>query len=123
MHTLQNQMPWVSGEHRAVEPQPSQPPTAKAASIIRKPLSAEAAPAACGKGPTAPLWPQGWCTPCANMKSQKRHQRSAQTSCTPASASTPSVVPPASVKRAAMATVRRTPKRGSRRRHRKVPRM
>ena len=28
---------------------------------------AEAAPAAPGKGPTAPLWLQGWCTPCARM--------------------------------------------------------
>ena len=42
---------------------PSQPPMKKAATIIRKPLSAEAAPAACGNGLTAPLWPQGWCTP------------------------------------------------------------
>ena len=34
-------------------------PMEKATTVIKKPLSAEAAPAACGKGPTAPLWPIG----------------------------------------------------------------
>ena len=39
---------------------PSQRPVAKAATIIKKPPKAEAAPAALGKGPTAPLCPHGW---------------------------------------------------------------
>jgi len=39
---------------------PNQIPVAKAITIIKKPPKADAAPAACGKGPMAPLWPQGW---------------------------------------------------------------
>ena len=46
---------------------PNQPPIAKAASIIMKPLRADATPAACGNGPTAPLCPQGWWMPWPTM--------------------------------------------------------
>jgi hypothetical protein len=45
----------------------------------------------------------------------------AQPFCRPASASSPISVPPARVIAPAMATERRMPKRGSSRRHRKVP--
>ena len=38
---------------------PQKEPVAKATSVIRNPLSAEAAPAAWGNGPTAPLWLMG----------------------------------------------------------------
>ena len=69
--TLQNHRPLVRGRtvaSPAVERlRPSQPPMKKAATIIRKPLRAEAAPADCGNGETAPLWPQGWCTPWPSM--------------------------------------------------------
>jgi hypothetical protein len=64
---LQNHTPLVRANTVPSSRLPTQPPTTKAASIIRKPLRAEAAPAACWNGPTAPLWLQGWWIPCASM--------------------------------------------------------
>ena len=60
-------MPCTSGQTVPSSCAPTQPPAAKAASIIITPFKAEAAPAACGKGPTQAAWPQGWCMPCATM--------------------------------------------------------
>ena len=70
MATAQKPMPLVSGNTLPSMRQPSQLPTPKATSIIISPLRAEAAPAASGNGPTAPLWPQGWWMPWPTMKMQ-----------------------------------------------------
>ena len=120
MATLQNQTPWVSGSTVPSSRQPSHEPTPKAASIIISPLSAEAAPAAWGKGPTAPLCPQGWCTPCATMNPQNGSSTAAGPT-TPSQGNTPIRLPLASVNPAASPTVRDTLCRWSSRRHRWVP--
>ncbi len=85
-----------------------------------QPVSAEATPAACGKGATAPAWPQGWCMPwpkvyrpCASSTAasggalMKPH------------AAMPS--PPAMLKNAPRRTVPAMPSCGSQRRQTKVP--
>jgi len=83
-------------------------------------------PARCGKGATAPLCPQGWCTPWPSMKmhtgsstAQPPHQGWPG----PHQASTLSSTPLVKVVTAPMATVRRMLVRRSIQRHQKVPTM
>ena len=59
----QNHMPWISGSEVPSMRQPSQAPMPKATKVSRQPYSADAAPAYCGNGATAPVCVQGWCTP------------------------------------------------------------
>jgi len=122
----QSSMPWASVNTGVSMWRPSQPPMKKAPSIIRKPLSAEAVPARCGKGPTALLWLQGWCTPCPKVNRYMgtiTAQALNQGWSWPTWASTVMDKPPASEKMPAMATVRCTLVRRNIQRHQKVPTM
>jgi hypothetical protein len=60
MITVQNQMPLTSGNTVPSMRPPSQAPMANATTVKKKPDSADAAPAICGNGATAPVCVHGW---------------------------------------------------------------
>ena len=85
-----------------------------------KPDNADAAPAAWGKGPTTPAWPQDWWMPCPKLKTSCGTQM-AQGLVRPASDRAAMATPPTRLKAAARRTVRTMPWRAIQRRQAKVP--
>ena len=126
MTVLQPKKPSASARGVPSIMRPSHRPMGKATAIMRKPLSAEAAPAISGNGATVPLWLTGWCTPWASRNSacgtntahQPYHGRPQPSQARPAISR-----PAAKVTQPAANTARRMPQCSSRRRQATVPAM